>query len=165
MLLSAAADALAGRRGIAVSALFAMVQPHLRGRGVSAVMLGAARRNTARLGYPALVAPVRPTRKHEHPSVPLAEYVTWRRPDGLPADPWLRVHVRGGGRVIAVAPHSMTITASLDRWRRWTGLPFDVTGPVLVPGGLVTAHCDVARDLATYIEPNIWVWHDLPRSS
>jgi hypothetical protein len=124
-------------------------------------MLDAARRNTARLGYAALVAPVRPTRKHEHPDVAMREYLAWTRPDGLPADPWLRVHVRAGGRIIGVAPHSMTITATLGRWRHWTGLPFDATGPVRVPGGLVAVHCDVARDIATYIEPNVWVRHDL----
>src|SRR5205814_886324 len=142
VLLAAARDALAGRRGNVVSALLAMVRPRLRGRGVSAQLLAAARRNTARLGYPALVAPVRPTRKHEHPEVPMERYAAWRRPDGLPADPWLRVHHRAGGRVVGIAPHSMTITGTLARWRGWTGLPFDSPGPVLVPGALVPVHCE-----------------------
>jgi hypothetical protein len=52
------------------------------------------------------------------PQVPMDEYVAWTRADGLPTDPWLRVHVRAGGRVVRVAPHSMTITGTLDDWRR-----------------------------------------------
>ena len=164
VLLSAAAGALAGRRGDAVSALFATVRPDLRGRGLATTMLDAARRNTARLGHDALLAPVRPTHKHRHPGVPMAEYVTWRRPDGTAADPWLRVHERAGGRFVAVAPHSMTVTAGLDRWREWTGLPFDAAGPVVVPGGLVPVLCDPERGVATYVEPNAWFRHDVAGS-
>ena len=161
VLLSAAADTAAGRPGNAVSALFATVRPDLRNRGLSAAMLDAARRNTARLGHPALLAPVRPTQKHRHPEVAMTEYVTWRRPDGAAADPWLRVHERAGGTFVAVAGHSMTVTAGLDRWRQWTGLPFDTGGPVIVPGGLVPVLCDPARGIATYVEPNVWFRHDV----
>ncbi len=161
VLLAAAQDALAGRRGNVVSALLAMVRPEARGQGVSAQLLAAARRNTARLGYPALVAPVRPTLKHEHPEVPMERYAAWRRPDGLPVDPWLRVHHRAGGRLVSIAPHSMTITGTLAEWRMWTGLPFDSFGPIWVSGGLVPVHCDLHRNIATYIEPNVWFYHDL----
>jgi GNAT superfamily N-acetyltransferase len=161
VLLAAAADALAGRRGNLVSALLAIIAPGHRGQGLSARLLDAARRNAARLGYPALVAPVRPTRKHDHPGVPMAEYVSWTGPDGLPVDPWLRVHHRAGGRVVGVAPRSMTISADLDRWRAWTGLPFDAPGPVVVPGGLVPVVCDPTQNVATYVEPNVWVHHSL----
>jgi hypothetical protein len=48
-------------------------------------MLDAMRRNAARLGYRSLVAPVRPSGKHAHPQVPMTEYATWRREDGMPA--------------------------------------------------------------------------------
>ena len=159
VLLSAAADTLAGRRGPMVSALFATVLPRLRGRGLSEALLRATLENTRRLGYPALVAPVRPVRKHEHPEVPMTEYVTWRRDDGLPVDPWLRVHARAGGQFVAVAPRSMTISGTLDDWRRWTGLPFAVSGPVLVPGGLLPVMCDTVHNVGTYIEPNAWIRH------
>jgi hypothetical protein len=161
VLLSAAADTLSGRRGMMVAALFAVVQPALRGRGISPRLLAAARDNSARLGYTVLVVPARPTRKHEHPHVPMHEYVTWTRPDGLPVDPWLRVHVRAGGEIVGVASHSMRITGTLDEWRRWTGLPFADSGPVYVPGGLVAVQCDPVADVATYIEPNVWVRHHL----
>lgn len=161
VLLSAAADTFAGRGSPDVSALFATVRPDLRGRGVSGHLLALARRNAAALGHAALFAPVRPTHKHLQPLVPLGEYVARRRPDGTAEDPWLRVHERAGGRFVAVAPHSMTITATLEQWREWTGLPFDAPGPVVVAGGLGPVLCDPDRNLATYVEANAWYRHDL----
>jgi GNAT superfamily N-acetyltransferase len=161
VVLSAAANAFTGRRGNLVSAVEAMVQPHLRGRGISKLMLDAVRRNTARLGYHHLVAPVRPNRKHEYPELTMSAYLGQTRPDGLPVDPWLRVHLAAGATVVGVAPRSMTILGTLAEWRDWTKLPFDVTGPVLVPDGLVPAWCDVPNDVATYVEPNVWVHHRL----
>jgi GNAT superfamily N-acetyltransferase len=159
VLLRAAEDQLTGRRGNLVSAVLAMVRPEARGRGLSALMLAAARSNAAALGHTCLVAPVRPTRKHRVPLVPMSEYATRVRPDGLPEDPWLRVHARAGGRMVAVAPCSMTVSAPLDRWREWTGLPFDSAGPVVVPGGLTPVHCDPAEEIAVYVEPNVWYHH------
>jgi GNAT superfamily N-acetyltransferase len=161
VLLAAAADTLAGRTGTTASALFATVRPDLRGRGLSTVILNAALANTARLGHDTLLAPVRPTHKHQHPTVAMADYLTWRRSDGTLADPWLRVHEHAGGHPITIAPHSMTITATLHQWRTWTGLPFDAAGPILVPGALAPVLCDPQRDIATYIEPNVWYRHDL----
>jgi hypothetical protein len=55
----------------------------------------------------------------------------------------------------------MTITGTLAEWRRWTGLAFDCTGPVIVPGALVPVHCDVEHDHAVYVEPNVWMRHRL----
>ncbi len=89
----------------------------------------------------------------------MAEYVERRRPDGLPEDPWLRVHVRAGGEIVRVAPASMTVSGSLAEWRAWTGLPFDRDGAVEVPGALTPVHCDLAQDHAVYVEPNVWVRH------
>jgi GNAT superfamily N-acetyltransferase len=161
VLLAAAEDQLAGRRGNVVSAVLAMVQPGSRGRGISALMVWAARRNAADLGHASLVAPVRPTGKHLHPHTSMAAYAARSRPDGLPEDPWLRVHARAGGRMVAVAPCSMTVSAPLSRWRAWTGLPFDRAGPVVVPGALAPVYCDLREDLAVYVEPNVWYHHVL----
>jgi hypothetical protein len=55
----------------------------------------------------------------------------------------------------------MVMTGSLDEWREWTGLPFDETGEVIVPKALVPVHCSVEHDHAVYVEPNVWVQHDL----
>ena len=62
------------------------------------------------------------------------DYAFRTRDDGLPVDPWLRVHVRAGGRIDRVAPRSMGIPGTVEEWREWTGLPFDTTGPVVRAG-------------------------------
>jgi hypothetical protein len=112
------------------------------------------------MGYRTLYAPVRPNGKQD-PRQPMAEYIQQVRDDGLPADPWLRVHVKAGGKIIEVAPASMVMASSLDNWREWTGLPFDKTGEVIVPKALVPVRCDVEHGYAVYVEPNVWVQHDL----
>ena len=113
------------------------------------------------LGFEHLVAPVRPNGKHLQPDVSIEAYAALRRDDGLPVDPWLRVHVRAGGTVVGVSARAMTMAGSLDQWRSWTGLPFDTTGPVIVPEALIPVYCDVAHDYAVYCEPCVWVHHDL----
>jgi hypothetical protein len=91
----------------------------------------------------------------------MTEYAARTRPDGLPEDPWLRVHVRAGGQILKVCPVSMTIAGSLSQWRGWTGMPFDTGGPVVVPGALTPVEVSVEHDRAVYVEPNVWVRHRL----
>jgi GNAT superfamily N-acetyltransferase len=147
-----------GERPDAISAVEIAVRPDLQGTGLSARMLVAMRDNAARHGFAELVAPVRPNGKPD-PGEPMATYAARTREDGLPVDPWLRVHVRAGGRIDRVAPRSMCIPGTVEEWREWTGLPFDRTGPVHVPGALAPVHCDAEHGTATYVEPNVWVVH------
>ena len=92
-------------------------------------------------------------------TTPMDDYAFQVRDDGLPVDPWLRVHVRAGGVIDKVAPRSMVIPGTLEEWREWTGLPFDETGPVEVPRALAPVWCDVEHGTATYVEPNVWLRH------
>ena len=154
-------DELVGRPPTHVSALEVAIHPDLRGTGLAPVMLEAMRANVRSLGFDDLVAPVRPSRKAEEPHCSISDYAFRTRPDGLPKDPWLRVHVRAGGRIVGVCPRAMTISGSLDEWRSWTGLPFDQTGDVVVPFALNPIHCSVEHDHAVYVEPGVWVHHDL----
>lgn len=144
-----------------VSLIEARVAPDRRGRGLSGPLLAEARRRFAELGCRDLVGPVRPTQKALEPRTPAGEYSRRVRDDGLPADPWLRVHARLGGRIVDVAPLSMVVPGTLTQWRGWTGLPFDSDGLVDVAGGLAPVHVDLANDHAVYVEPNVWVHHDL----
>lgn len=147
-----------GEEPDAISAVEIAVRPDLQGTGLSVQLLAAMRDNAARRGFAELVAPVRPNGKSD-PHEPMATYAARVREDGLPVDPWLRVHVRAGGRIEAVAPRSMVIPGTLAEWREWTGLPFDRSGPVVVPSALAPVHCDVEHDVAVYVEPNVWVVH------
>lgn len=144
-----------------VSLIEARVAVDRRGEGLSGALLAEARRRYAALGCRDLFGPVRPTRKWLEPRTAADEYARRVREDGLPVDPWLRAHVRLGGRIVQVAPLSMTIPGTLAQWREWTGLPFDADGSVEVEGGLAPVHVDVANDHAVYVEPNVWVHHDL----
>ena len=154
-------DHLAGRSPTHVSALEIMVAPSHRGTGVAQHLLGAMKDGARAIGARGFVAPVRPSRKHEEPHTPMADYAARTRADGLPADPWLRLHVREGGSIDRVCPTAMTIPGTLAQWRSWTGLPFDRSGPVVVPGALAPVHVDVEQDHAVYVEANVWMVHPL----
>ena len=143
----------------AVSALEITVRPDVRGKGLSAVLLEALRGAVRRFGVADLLAPVRPSLKSSEPFTPIAEYAARVREDGLPWDPWLRVHVRAGGHIVRVCPLSMMIAGTLAQWRAWTGLPFDADGDLAVPGALVPVAVSQARGQAVYVEPNVWVRH------
>ena len=81
------------------------------------------------------------------------------RGDGLPYDSWLRAHVRAGGRIVKIAPYSMVIAGTFAEWSDWTGMNFDRTGDIVVPGALSPVHVSCEQDHAVYVEPNLWVHH------
>ncbi|WP_405614845.1 N-acetyltransferase [Streptomyces sp. NBC_00076] len=161
VLLWAFADLRRGVRPDTVSAISIAVTPGLQGHGLSGRMLSAMRDSARALGFGEVVAPVRPNAKHLEPRTPIGAYAHRVRPDGLPHDPWLRVHARAGATIESVAPASMTVSGSLEQWRRWTGLPFDTAGDIEVPGALVPVRCEPERGYAVYVEPNVWMRHPL----
>lgn len=95
-------DELAGRQPTHVSTLEVAIRSDLVGTGLASGMLEAKRQNAARLGFHDLVAPVRPNGKHHQPHTPMADYIAQRRDDGLPEDPWLRLHARLGAEIVGV---------------------------------------------------------------
>lgn len=58
------------------------------------------------------------------------------RPAGAPLDPWIRTHWRLGARVLATAPSSQVITATVAEWQTWTGMAFPDSGDYVIPNGL-----------------------------
>ena len=89
----------------------------------------------------------------------MADYIARTRSDGLPEDPWMRVHARLGAVTLDVCPTSMVVTGTLDEWREWTGREFAASGPQHVAGALVPVHVDLDQDHAVYVEPNVWMEH------
>jgi GNAT superfamily N-acetyltransferase len=154
-------DTYAGRDPDTLCALEIAVIPGRQAQHLSARTLRAVLDHARAVGFRDVVVPLRPSRKHEHPHLPMAAYTALRRDDGLPEDPWLRVHARAGAEVLKVCPASMTISGSLAQWRAWTGLPFDTDGPVEVPGALTPVTVSLDHDHAVYVEPNVWVRHRL----
>ena len=67
------------------------------------------------------------------PADPDRAYSGWRRADGSHFDPWLRVHERVGGELIAPAPESMVIEAPVADWEEWTGSRSPTTATTSCP--------------------------------
>ncbi len=148
-----------GRPANALSALQAVVRPGHQGQGLSRLIVETMRAIAARHGLAHFVAPVRPSLKSAYPLTPMERYAAWTQPDGSPFDPWLRVHWRQGARVLFVAPRSMVISGTLERWESWTGMKFPDSGEYIVPGGLCPVTIDCERDEGVYVEPNVWMQH------
>ena len=142
----------------ALSALAAEVLAPYQGQGLSSVVIQAMAAVGRRRGLRPLVAPVRPSAKDRYPLIPVDRYARWRRADGLPFDPWIRVHARLGGTVLRAEPRSMEITGPAGHWEEWVGMPFPEDGTYVFPGGL--APLAVHGGVGAYWEPNVWIRHD-----
>ena len=147
------------RPATALSALAAEVAADQQGRGLSRVVIQAMAAAAEKAGLAPLVAPVRPSRKDRYPLTPIARYAAWKRPDGLPFDPWLRVHARLGATILRTEPQSLQIEAPLLDWERWTEMEFPEDGEYVFPSGLAPLRARGGTGL--YWEPNVWMLHGL----
>jgi hypothetical protein len=150
-----------GRRGDAACAISLTLRPEATGRGLAAGMLRALKAAAGANGARALIGPVRPTYKSRYPLIPMAEYATWRTPDGRVFDPWLRAHLDLGAEQLAVGYPSMTVSGTVAQWEEWTGLPLPASGRYVIPGGLEPLEVDRDDDLGLYREANVWVAHPI----
>jgi hypothetical protein len=150
-----------GRRAQTLSALCISITRDFRGKGLSSVIVQAMRRIAMQFGMERLVAPVRPNLKARFPLIPIDEYITWKREDGALYDAWMRVHARLGATVAGPCRNSMRIVGSVQDWTDWTGLPFPGSGQYIVPEALVPVIVDRDADTGVYVEPNVWMVHDL----
>jgi hypothetical protein len=144
-----------------LGALQIVVRPDRQGTGLSGVMVSAMRAIARASGWTAVIACVRPTEKERYPLTPIESYARWTRDDGLPLDPWIRLHVRLGARIVRAAPRSMTMRGTVAEWRAWTGLAMPESGAYLPRGAAEPVAIDVEADEGVYHDPNVWVVHDL----
>ena len=141
-------------------ALAAIAEPDHRGQGLGAALVRAMGMLAAERGFENLIAPVRPNWKSQYPLIPLEKYVEWKRPDGTSYDPWLRVHLRAGGKALAIG-HALAVEGRVADWEQWTGMVFPVPGHYVVPGALQPLVIDSARDKGLYEEKCVWVVHNV----
>jgi hypothetical protein len=165
ILPKAVDDRANGCRPNTQAAIQVMVSRNFQGRGLSAEAVVAMTRIGSVRGHERLIVPTRPTKKSEYPGVLMEEYMTWRDPQDHAFDPWLRVHTRLGGRIVKVCHNSMRIPGSLAEWHQWTGVQFRENGPCTVPGALCPVKVDLQGGIAEYVEPNVWMVHNLQRVS
>ncbi len=135
------------------------ISPGAQSRGLSSRMLAEMHRIVTASGLGDLIAPVRPSWKERYPLVPIERYAAWTREDGLPLDPWLRVHVRAGGELLRPEPRSLRISGTVAEWEEWTAMAFPESAEYVFPHGLATLAVDREADVALYYEPNVWVRH------
>jgi hypothetical protein len=147
------------RQPSALSALAAEVAIDRQGTGLSRRIIESMATVARSAGLAPLVAPVRPSWKDRYPLIPIARYAQWVRPDGLPFDPWLRVHVRLGATLLRTEPRSLEIEAPVSDWEAWTGMSFPEDGEYVFPAGL--APLSVRQGTGSYWEPNIWMRHEV----
>jgi hypothetical protein len=151
----------AQRRPTALAALAALVDVARRGQGLSRVVVDTMRAMADRWRLDALVAPVRPTLKPAYPLTPMERYVGWTDGEGLPLDPWMRVHARAGASIACVIPRAMVIVGTVAQWESWTDMRFPDTARYVVPGALQPVSIDRERDEGRYEDPNVWMVHAL----
>ncbi len=147
------------RAATALSALSAEVRSAYQRTGLSGLVIATMANVARRAGLAPLVAPVRPMWKDRFPCHSIEGYASWNRRDGLPFDPWVRLHVRLGARILRPEPHSMEFTAPVADWKDWTGLCLERDGSYLFPGGL--ALLKVTDQVGQYWEPNVWMLHEV----
>jgi hypothetical protein len=137
----------------------AVVDPGRKGSGTATELIRALSGVGQAEGVTRVLAPVRPTRKHLYPLFSIENYASWVREDGLPFDPWLRLHVRLGARIVSLAPEAQTMLGTVRDWEEWSGISLPVSGEYIIPQGMSVLRIDRGADLGTYVEPNIWVQH------
>jgi hypothetical protein len=152
------------RKGVepnTVSAIAIVINPAFRGGKISDLMVRKMKELVRKNGFEQMVAPVRPSLKSKYPLIPMERYATWENQEGLPFDPWLRVHTRTNACILKVAHESMKIKGSISDWESWTGMKFPESGLYTLPEALVPIDINVEENYGLYIEPNVWIKHFL----
>jgi hypothetical protein len=152
-------DYSSGIKPTIVRALYIEVTASHRGHHLSGQMLATMRQITRSQGLSQLIAPVRPSMKSHYPLIDINSYLVWQTNEGLPLDPWLRVHIRAGGRVLGSCPRAMSISGTKAQWADWTGMAFPEDGDYVIPYGLIPLR--IRGNEGTYVEPGIWVLHEI----
>ena len=140
-------------------ALGVLVRPMYRRRGISRKIHSEMRSLSTAKGLRGVLAPVRPSRKHEFAEESIEAYVSRRDEKGRLLDPWLRVHEEMGDERPGFLHKSLTVTASIQDWEKWTGMRFSTSGSYCIPDGLAPITIDLEENLGTYREPNVWYFH------
>ncbi len=136
-----------------------LINDEYQGRGISFEMLKIMKDIAESNGINTVALPVRPTQKCNFPLITIADYVNWLKQDGLPFDPWLRVHLKIGGEIAGICHRSMKISGSVAEWEDWTGLKFPGSGAFIVDKALVPVTIDKRKNIGKYLEPNVWIVH------
>lgn len=138
-----------------------IIHPDYQGQRLSAPIIESVRAVTVSNRLPALIIPLRPSEKSKYPLISLDDYLTWTNEAGLPFDPWLRAHTRLGARIVKACHASKIIRGTRAEWEAWTQMKFPHSGRYVIPGALVPIEMNVEKDEGVYVEPNVWIVHEV----
>lgn len=92
-----------------LSIMAAVVAADRQGRALSVEVLKALIELAIKANLTRVIAPVRPTAKHEHPELTVGDYAARTGADGFSVDPWIRIHQQMGASILGPALNSMVI--------------------------------------------------------
>lgn len=132
----------------------------LQSKGLSYRFLETMKQIAKNKGFKHIALPVRPNLKHQYPLIAMDDYLKWITPKGEPFDPWIRVHLKAGGKIISICHESMHIKGKINDWEKWTGLCFKSSGNYIVDKALCPVSINIEKDKGVYLEPNVWIVHE-----
>jgi hypothetical protein len=136
-----------------------LIDSEYKGHGISYEMLKVMKIIAKSKGIKNIALPVRPTIKCSYPLIPMSDYIYWENANGEPFDPWIRVHIKAGGKIVGICEKSMNISGSVSEWEEWTDLKFLSSGDYVIGNALIPIKIDLKNSYGTYIEPNVWILH------
>jgi hypothetical protein len=102
-------DSMIGRAPNALNALEISIPPEARGSGNSLALLSAMKLVRKSRGLERCSRRCDRTKSISSHAMSMHDYLNTVRADGFPVDAWLRAHLRVGGKIVKIAPYSMTI--------------------------------------------------------
>jgi len=133
-----------------------IVSQPFQGKGFSKLIISEAKKLLGIYAYKNFIIPIRPTKKHLFPDVPMSSYITKKIDDNL-YDPWIRTHVKCGAEVVKVCSESMLIHGDLSFWKDIMQKESLTSGKHIVNGALNRVDIDVENNYGEYKEENVWI--------
>ena len=150
-------DFEAGKEINAVLGVQIIIPEEYQGKGISSIAVEELKNMCVKMRIQRLIIPIRPTLKSKYPINDIDTYIKWKNKDGLPFDPWLRVHVKKNAKIIKACKKAIEIRGTVNQWETWTKMKFPESGEYVVEGALCPIVIDRENNLGTYIEPNVWI--------
>ena len=150
-------DFEAGKELNAVLGVQIVIPEEYQGKGISSIAADELKNMCVKMKIKRLIIPIRPTLKSKYPITDIDNYIKWKNKDGLPFDPWLRVHVRKNAKIISACKRAVEIKGTVKQWEAWTKMKLPESGEYIVEGALCPVVIDRENDIGTYSEPNVWI--------
>jgi hypothetical protein len=138
-----------------------IIPKEYQGKGISSTAVVEIKSMCVKMGIRKLIIPIRPTLKSKYPINDMDNYINWKNENGLPFDPWLRVHVKQKGKIIGTCINALEIKGTVEQWEKWTNMKFPTSGMYVVEGALCPININRENNLGTYNEPNVWVSYEI----